>query len=80
MVDSPNRLVERMVGHRVTVRLKDGRQMAGKLRGLDEHMNLVLDEVDETTPERSRHLGTVVLRGSNLVSLHDPQGSAGPSA
>ncbi len=80
MVDTPTRLVERMVGHQVTLTLKDARQLSGKLEGIDEHMNLVLSGTDETTPSQSRHLGTVVLRGSNLVSLHDPQGSSGKSA
>ncbi|EQD47694.1 Like-Sm ribonucleoprotein, eukaryotic and archaea-type, core, partial [mine drainage metagenome] len=78
MVDSPTRLVERMVGQRVTLRLKDGRRLAGKLEGIDDYMNLVLSEVDETTAEQSRHLGTVILRGSNLVTLHDSQGTPRP--
>jgi small nuclear ribonucleoprotein (snRNP)-like protein len=74
MVDTPTTLVERLVGQRVTLILKDSRQMAGTLLGTDEHLNLVLDDADETTAEVSRHLGRVVLRGSNVVTLHAPQG------
>ncbi|MGA8664944.1 MAG: LSM domain-containing protein [Thermoplasmata archaeon] len=76
MVDSPTSLVERLVSQRVTLFLKDTRQLSGKLLGVDEHMNLVLDDADETTSEISRHLGRVVLRGSNVVTLHSPQGAA----
>jgi len=76
MVDSPTSLVERLVSMRVTLFLKDTRQLTGKLLGVDEHMNLVLDDADETTSELSRHLGRVVLRGSNVVTLHSPQGAA----
>jgi small nuclear ribonucleoprotein len=76
MAVNPTHLVERLVSQRVTLVLKDSRQLTGKLLGVDEHMNLVLDETDETTPEVSRHLGRVVLRGSNVVTLHAPQGAA----
>jgi small nuclear ribonucleoprotein (snRNP)-like protein len=80
MVDTPTHLVERLVSQRVTLFLKDTRQLTGKLLGVDEHMNLVLDDADETTPEVSRHLGRVVLRGSNVVTLHSPQGAASKPA
>jgi small nuclear ribonucleoprotein (snRNP)-like protein len=76
MVDSPTTLVERLLSQRVTLLLKDSRQMVGTLLGVDEHMNLVLDDADETTADVSRHLGRVVLRGSNVVTLHAPHGSA----
>lgn len=75
MAVNPTHLVERLVSQRVTLLLKDTRQLTGKLMGVDEHMNLVLDEADETTSEMSRHLGRVVLRGSNVVTLHSPQGT-----
>ena len=80
MVDTPTSLVERLVSQRVTLLLKDTRQLTGKLLGVDEHMNLVLDDTDETTAEVSRHLGRVVLRGSNVVTLHSPQGAASKPA
>ena len=53
--------------------------MTGKLVGVDEHMNLVLDDAEEQTAEVTRHLGRVVLRGSNVVTLNAPQGAAGKS-
>ena len=80
MVDTPSTLVERLLGQRVTLTLKDTRQMVGTLLGVDEHLNLVLDNADETTTEVSRHLGRVVLRGSNVVTLHAPQGSSPKSS
>jgi small nuclear ribonucleoprotein (snRNP)-like protein len=79
MVDTPTTLVERLLGQRVTLLLKDTRQMAGTLLGVDEHLNLVLEDADETTAEISRHLGRVVLRGSNVVSLHAAQATAAKS-
>ncbi len=80
MVDGPGQLLERVVQQRVTLLLKDSRQLSGKLVGIDEHLNLVLDDTDETTAELSRHLGRVVLRGSNVVTLHAPHGASGKTA
>jgi small nuclear ribonucleoprotein len=76
MTEPPTHLLERVIQQRVTLVLKDGRQITGKLLGFDDHMNLVLDDAGETTPEVTRHLGRVVLRGSNVVTLHAPQGAA----
>ena len=80
MTEQPTHLLERVLQQRVTLVLKDGRQLTGKLLGFDDHMNLVLDDAGETTTEVSRHLGRVVLRGSNVVSLNAPIGSAGKSS
>jgi small nuclear ribonucleoprotein len=74
MPDGPAALIERMLDQRVTLSLKDARELAGKLLGADDHLNLVLDDAEERTAEVSRHLGRVILRGSNLVSIHAPQG------
>ena len=79
MTDGPTHLLERLVQQRVTLTLKDSRHLTGKLLGVDEHMNLVLDDAEETTTEITRHLGRVVLRGSNVVSLNAPQGGGTPS-
>jgi small nuclear ribonucleoprotein (snRNP)-like protein len=72
MVDTPIPLLERLVDAKVTLLLKDSRQLSGRLIGLDEHLNLVLDDASETTPDVTRRLGRVVLRGSNIVTLHAP--------
>ena len=77
MVDGPAHVVERLLQQHVTLELKDSRMLSGKLLGIDEHMNLVLDDAEERTTEVTRHLGRVVLRGSNVVTLNAPQGATG---
>ncbi|HEY6238620.1 MAG TPA: LSM domain-containing protein [Thermoplasmata archaeon] len=72
MAAPPAQMLDRLLQQRVTLRLKDGREMTGRLMGADEHLNLVLDDVQEKTPEIDRRLGRVVLRGSNIVSLNAP--------
>ncbi len=74
MPDGPLTLVERLVEQRVGLRLKDAREIEGKLLGSDEHLNLVLDDATEKAAEASRHLGRVVVRGSNVVALYAPGG------
>jgi small nuclear ribonucleoprotein len=73
-MSTPTSVLERIVDQRVSLRLKDSRELAGRLLGLDDHMNLVLDEVEETTSEGSRRLGRVLVRGSNVISLTSSAG------
>ena len=80
MPEPPVHLLERVVQQKVTLALKDGRQLTGRLLGVDEHMNLVLDDTQETSGEQSRHLGRVILRGSSVVTLFAPQAPTGKSA
>lgn len=66
----PLNLLEKSVDKRVSLLLKDGRVLEGKLTGYDEYMNMVLDETAERTANSDeRRLGTVVLRGNNVVSI-----------
>lgn len=66
----PQALLEKSVGKRVSLLLKDGRVMEGKLVGFDDLMNMSLEETVETVPgTEERRLGTVVLRGNNVVSI-----------
>ena len=67
----PATLLENSVDKRVSLLLKDGRSMEGKLTGFDEYMNMVRDEAVETAADghEGRRLGKVVLRGNNVVSI-----------
>jgi small nuclear ribonucleoprotein len=76
-MSTPSSLVDRLVQQRVELRLKDNRVIVGRLLGGDEHMNLVLDDVEERTAEMTRRLGRVVLRGSNVISLYAAGGPPG---
>jgi small nuclear ribonucleoprotein len=72
MAAAPPHLLERMLQQRVSILLKDGREVAGRLVGADEHLNLVLDDAQETHAEGTRRLGRIVLRGSSVISLNSP--------
>ena len=66
----PLSALDKALNRKVQLLLKDRRVLEGNLRGYDEHMNLVLDDTEETDTEGNRRkIGTIVLRGSNVVSI-----------
>jgi len=65
----PQNLLEKNIGRVVKVLLKDGRTMVGELNGYDEYMNMVLEGTEEEAQDIRRKLGTVILRGNNIVSI-----------
>ena len=65
----PLDVLQRSVNQNLSLLLKDGRIIEGKLSGYDEYMNMVLEEVEESYGETKRRLGTIILRGNNVVSI-----------
>jgi len=65
----PLDVLEKSVNQKISLLLKDGRHIEGKLLGFDEYMNLVLDDVEESKDETKKRLGRIILRGSNVVSI-----------
>ncbi|MCX6664964.1 MAG: RNA-binding protein [Euryarchaeota archaeon] len=65
----PLDVLEKSLNQNMTLLLKDGRFIHGKLLGYDEYMNLVLEDVEETKEENKRRLGKIILRGNNVVSI-----------
>ncbi|MBI4394390.1 MAG: RNA-binding protein [Euryarchaeota archaeon] len=66
----PLDVLEKHMNKRLSLMLKDGRTLEGKLVGYDQYMNLVLEETEERANENNRRLGTVVLRGNNVVTIN----------
>lgn len=70
MAQRPLDILNESLNGPVIVKLKDGRTFRGELLGYDIHMNLVLDETEEIeNREAARKLGTVVVRGDNVVYI-----------
>ncbi|KAL1955074.1 hypothetical protein VTO42DRAFT_9063 [Malbranchea cinnamomea] len=64
----------------VCVKFNGGREVTGTLKGYDQLMNLVLDDVkevmrDDEGRETTRSLGLVVARGTLLVLISPVDGS-----
>ncbi|KAN0079515.1 Like-Sm (LSM) domain containing protein [Elaphomyces granulatus] len=64
----------------VNVKFNGGREVTGTLKGYDQLMNLVLDDVremmrDDAGNETTRSLGLVVARGTLLVLISPADGA-----
>jgi small nuclear ribonucleoprotein (snRNP)-like protein len=60
-----------MIGSRVQVEMKgDVHILEGELESVDDYLNLhLLDTVEIADGERIRSLGSVVLRGNNIILI-----------
>jgi len=65
----PLKALESFLNKRISLLLKDNRVLEGKLVGYDDYMNMVLVDTEERTEQMTRRLGTVILRGNNVVRL-----------
>jgi len=69
--------LSKYVNARIRVKFTGGREVTGVLKGFDQLLNLVLDEVQEEVqdPEpRTRTLGLAVLRGPTITLLSPVDG------
>ena len=65
----PLNVLEKTLNKKLSLLLKDGRILEGTLVGFDDYMNMVLEDTEELKEENQRRLGTVVLRGNNIISI-----------
>jgi small nuclear ribonucleoprotein len=65
----PLSLLEKSMDRKVTLLLKDSRLLVGTLVGFDDYLNMVLENTEETMGENVKRIGTVILRGNNVVSI-----------
>ena len=66
-------ILEESLGKVVLVRLKGGKSLRGKLKGFDQHLNLVLEETEDTTEiENIKRLGDIIVRGDNVIIISPP--------
>jgi len=69
--------LSKYVNERIRVKFTGGREVTGILKGYDQLLNLVLDEVEEEVQEpqvHTRSLGLTVLRGPTITLLSPVDG------
>ncbi|NQE45324.1 putative snRNP Sm-like protein [ANME-1 cluster archaeon GoMg2] len=68
----PNKRVQGMIGKKVHVEMKGERTvLEGVLRSVDDYLNLHLSAANELHDgEKRRLLGSVVVRGNNVVLIN----------
>ncbi|MBN1194366.1 MAG: ribonucleoprotein [Methanomicrobiaceae archaeon] len=67
----PIKKVFALVDSKIVVEIKDEeRKLQGRLIAVDEHLNIHMDQTTEYIhDQRGRTLGTVVIRGSNILTI-----------
>ncbi|HDI02577.1 MAG TPA: hypothetical protein ENF95_00405 [Candidatus Aenigmarchaeota archaeon] len=56
-------------GKRVILCLKNGEEITGVLNAFDLHLNLWLEDAERRSDEKSTKLGTIVVRGDNILFI-----------
>eukprot|EP00427_Karlodinium_veneficum_P052579 CAMPEP_0169369718 /NCGR_PEP_ID=MMETSP1017-20121227/34952_1 /TAXON_ID=342587 /ORGANISM="Karlodinium micrum, Strain CCMP2283" /LENGTH=96 /DNA_ID=CAMNT_0009468045 /DNA_START=70 /DNA_END=360 /DNA_ORIENTATION=+ len=69
----PLALIDKCIGSRIWVIMKGDKEIVGTLRGFDNYVNMVVDEVKEYTftPEGKKvtHLESILLNGNNITMM-----------
>lgn len=66
-------VLERSLGKTVLVKLRGGQVLRGVLEGFDQHVNLVIRDAESITDfSEAQEIGTIILRGDNVVMISPP--------
>ncbi|MBI1662148.1 MAG: RNA-binding protein [Nitrosopumilus sp.] len=72
-VDMAVKVLDESISQVVLIKLKGNKTIRGNLLGFDQHMNLLLDSSEEIPAEGdSKGLGTIIVRGDNVVMISPP--------
>ncbi len=71
-------LLQKSIGAQILVELKGKKKLKGRLRGFDQHLNLILDDAEEididteSNTETTETVNTVIVRGDNIILVSPP--------
>jgi len=61
-------LLNSSLGSMILIKLKGGKELRGRLKSFDQHLNIVLEEAEEVKHDGEvKRLGLVLIRGDNVV-------------
>ncbi|GBF24860.1 putative snRNP Sm-like protein [archaeon MnTg01] len=68
-----DKILDGCINKVVLIKLKNHTTIRGNLQAFDQHMNLVLTEVEDITEKEVKNLNKIILRGDNIliVSPHE---------
>ena len=66
-------LLDVCVHKKILIKLKNHTIIRGKLQTFDQHMNMLLTEVEDVTEEKPKNLDKIILRGDNILIVSIPE-------
>ena len=79
----PLELIDKCIGSKLWILMKNDKELVGTLRGFDDYVNMVLDDVTEYTYKNGEKTATkldqILLNGNNVAILvpgGDPESSS----
>jgi len=57
----------------VSIKLRNSKTIQGILKEFDIHMNLTLEDAEDTSDEKPEKLGKILLRGDNILLISMPK-------
>ncbi|HLD85802.1 MAG TPA: LSm family protein [archaeon] len=73
-MERPIDVLNNAKGKRVLIKLKKGAEISGILQAMDLHLNMWLESAEQTTDEEKIKLGTVLVRGDNILYVSPEKG------
>lgn len=63
------KILDESINKVVLIKIKGNKTIRGSLLGFDQHMNLLLEGAEETAGGEPAPLGTIVVRGDNVIMI-----------
>lgn len=73
MADEISTLMNKNKNKMILLRLRNKKTIQGYLQEFDIHMNLTLKNAEDISDEKTTKLGTVLLRGDNILAISLPE-------
>jgi small nuclear ribonucleoprotein len=73
MADEISTLMSNSKTKDVLLRLRNNKTLHGTLKDFDIHMNLTLQNAEDISDETPVKLGTILLRGDNILAVSLPK-------
>ena len=73
MADEISTLMNNSKAKDVLLRLRNNKTLHGTLKDFDIHMNLTLQDAEDISDDTPVKLGTILLRGDNILAVSLPK-------
>lgn len=73
MADEISTLMNKSKDKEILLRLRNNKTVTGNLQDFDIHMNLTLKDAQDISDGKTTKLGTVLLRGDNILAVSLPE-------